>query len=85
MESVWVTILGLGFVLASVFASLMKTEIAILQEINLTITAAILIDAFVVIPFFVPSLMGLAQKFNWRPSNIRRTKHVENNTRQDSN
>ncbi len=80
VEKVWVTILGLGIVLATVFASLLITGIAILQEISLTVTAAILLDVLVVIPFFVPSLMGLAQKFNWWPSRIRRTEQVESST-----
>jgi RND superfamily putative drug exporter len=80
VDKIWVTILGLGLVLATVFASLLITGIAILQEISLTVTAAILLDVLVVIPFFVPSLMGLAQKFNWWPSKIHRTKQAENNT-----
>lgn len=77
VDKVWVTIFGLGLVLATVFASLLITGIAILQEISLTVSAAILLDVLVVIPFFVPSLMGLAQKFNWWPSRIRRTEQVE--------
>jgi RND superfamily putative drug exporter len=79
MDKVWITILGLGLVLATVFASLLITGIAILQEISLTVTAAILLDVLVVIPFFVPSLMGLAQKFNWWPSRIHRTNKAESN------
>ena len=80
IEKVWVTILGLGLVLATVFASLLITNIAILQEISLAVAAAILIDVTVVILFFVPSLMGLAQKFNWWPSKLSRNKKPENNT-----
>jgi RND superfamily putative drug exporter len=72
IDRIWVTILGLGFVLATVFASLLITGIAILQEVSLTVSAAILIDVLVVIPFFVPALMGLAQRFNWWPSRINR-------------
>jgi RND superfamily putative drug exporter len=83
VEKVWITIIGLGLVLATVFASLLITGIAILQEISLTVSAAILIDVLVVIPFFVPSLMGLAQKFNWWPSRIQRTK-TENSTQRNS-
>ena len=67
VEKVWITILGLGLVLATVFASLLITGIAILQEIALAVSAAIVIDVLVVILFFVPSLMGLAQKLNWWP------------------
>ena len=80
IEKVWVTILGLGLVLATVFASLIITNIAILQEISLAVASAILIDVTIVILFFVPSLMGLAQKFNWWPSKISRNKKPENNT-----
>ena len=78
IEKVWVTILGLGLVLATVFASLIITNIAILQEISLAVASAILIDVTFVILLFVPSLMGLAQKFNWWPSKISRNKKPEN-------
>jgi RND superfamily putative drug exporter len=63
-----------------VFASLIITNIAILEEISLAVASAILIDVTIVILFFVPSLMGLAQKFNWWPSKISRNKKPENNT-----
>ena len=81
IEKVWVTILGLGLVLATVFASLLITNIAILQEISLAVAAAILIDVTVVILFFVPSLMGLAQKLNWWPYKLSRNKKPENNNK----
>lgn len=84
LDKVWVTIIGLGFVLSTVFASLLLTGIAILQEISLTVSAAILIDVLVVIPFFVPSLMGLAQKFNWWPSRIHRTQQPQEKKQQNS-
>jgi len=74
IDRVWTTILGLGLVLATVFASLILTGIAILQEISLTVSAAILIDVFIVIPLFVPALMGLAQRYNWWPSRIIRNR-----------
>ena len=80
IEKVWVTIFGLGLVLATVFASLIITNIAILQEIALAVSAAILIDVTIVILLFVPSLMGLAQKFNWWPSKISKNKKPENGT-----
>jgi RND superfamily putative drug exporter len=80
IDKVWVTILGLGLVLATVFMSLLVTNIAILGEIALAVAAAILIDVTVVILFFVPSLMGLAQRFNWWPYRFSRGKKPENNT-----
>jgi RND superfamily putative drug exporter len=73
VEKVWITILGLGLVLATVFASLLITGIAILQEIALAVSAAIVIDVLIVILFFVPSLMGLAQKLNWWPHKTSKT------------
>jgi RND superfamily putative drug exporter len=69
---VWVTVFGLGLVLSSVFGSLLLTGIALLQEISLAVSAAVLIDVAVVILFFVPSLMAIAEKFNWWPSKLRR-------------
>jgi putative drug exporter of the RND superfamily len=78
VEKVWVTILGLGLVLATVFASLLITGIAILQEIALAVSAAIIIDVLVIILFFVPSLMGLAEKLNWWPNKSSKTLPQEN-------
>jgi putative drug exporter of the RND superfamily len=80
IDKVWVTILCLGLVLATVFASLIITNIAILQEISLAVAAAILIDVTIIILFFVPALMGLAQKFNWWPYKLSRNKTPENKT-----
>jgi RND superfamily putative drug exporter len=70
---VWVTIFGLGLILASIFASLLVTGIPVLEEIGLAVGAAVLIDVSVVILFFVPSLMALAERFNWWPSKIGRS------------
>jgi len=67
---VWVTIFSLGLILSSVFGSLLVTGIPIFQEISLAVSAAVLIDVVVVILFFVPSLMALAERFNWWPSKI---------------
>jgi RND superfamily putative drug exporter len=78
IDKVWVTILCLGLVLATVFASLILTNIAILQEISLAVAAAITIDVTIVLLFFVPSLMGLAQKFNWWPYKLSRNRTSEN-------
>jgi alpha-beta hydrolase superfamily lysophospholipase len=48
------------------------------------IAAAILIDVTVVILFFVPALMGMAQKLNWWPYKLSSRKQPENNTEQKS-
>jgi len=78
IDKVWVTILGLGLVLATVFLSLLVTNIAVLAEISLAVAAAILIDVTIVILFFVPSLMGLAQKLNWWPYKLSKNQKTEN-------
>jgi len=79
VQKVWVTILGLGLVLVAVFASLLITGIAMLEEIGTAVAGAILLDVLVIILFFVPALMGLAQQFNWWPSKIgkQRTNGIE--------
>lgn len=66
----WLTILGMGLVLFCVFGSDGITGIPLLQQIGLTVAAALIVDTTIVILFFVPSLMGLAQDFNWWPSKI---------------
>jgi putative drug exporter of the RND superfamily len=83
IDKVWVTILGLGLVLSTVFASLLITGIVILQEFAIAVAAAILIDVTFVILFFVPSLMGLAQKFNWWPYKLSNRKKQEKDTEQN--
>jgi putative drug exporter of the RND superfamily len=80
IEKVWVTVLCLGLVLSIVFGSLFITGIAILQEFSLAVAAAVMLDVTVVLLFFVPSLMGLAQKFNWWPYKLSNRKQQENKT-----
>ncbi len=77
---VGVTVLGLGLILASVFLSLLFTEIPILQEVGLAVATAVLFDTFVVILFAVPALMGLAQRLNWWPTKPKRDKQPNTNT-----
>jgi putative drug exporter of the RND superfamily len=81
IDKIWVTIFSLGLVLSTVFASLLITGIAILQEFAVVVAAAILLDVTVVILFFVPSLMGIAQKFNWWPYKLSKSKQQENKTK----
>jgi putative drug exporter of the RND superfamily len=70
LDKVWVTIFGLGLVLATVFTSLIATRIALLGEIGFVVAAAVLIDVGIVILLFVPALMALAERFNWWPTKI---------------
>jgi putative drug exporter of the RND superfamily len=70
LDKVWVTIFGLGLVLATVFTSLIAPGISLLGEIGFVVAAAVIIDVGVVILFFVPALMALAERFNWWPTKI---------------
>lgn len=67
VDKVWVTILGLGVVLSSVFACLLIARIGIFDELSLAIAIAVLLAITVGMLFFVPALMGLTQKHNWWP------------------
>jgi len=70
LNKVWVTIFGLGLVLATVFTSLIVTRIALLGEIGFVVAAAVMVDVGIVILLFVPALMAMAARFNWWPTNI---------------
>ncbi|HVB12734.1 MAG TPA: MMPL family transporter [Nitrososphaerales archaeon] len=72
INKIWVTLFGLGLILSSVFASLVASGIGLLQEIGVSVASAVMVDVGIVILFFVPSLMAIAQKYNWWPSKIRR-------------
>ncbi len=67
VDKVWTTILGLGLVLAAVFACLLIPGIGIFDELSIAIAIAVLLAITVGILFFVPALMGLTQKLNWWP------------------
>jgi putative drug exporter of the RND superfamily len=70
LDKTWVTIFGLGLVLATIFSSLVATDIALLQEMGFVVAAAVIIDVGIMILFFVPALMGIAERFNWWPSKL---------------
>jgi RND superfamily putative drug exporter len=72
MNKTWITLLGLGLILASVFGALVASGIGLLAEIGVSAASAIMVDVGVVIFLFVPSLMAIAQKYNWWPAKIRR-------------
>jgi RND superfamily putative drug exporter len=72
LTKIWVTLFGLGLILSSVFASLVASGIGLLQEIGVSVASAIMVDVGLVILFFVPSLMAIAQKYNWWPTDLRR-------------
>jgi RND superfamily putative drug exporter len=79
VDKVWVTILGLGLVLAAVFACLLIPRIGIFDELSLAIATAVLLAITVGILFLVPALMGLTQRLNWWPhkrSNVNNKKTI---------
>jgi len=71
MNRTWGTLLGLGLILSSVFGALIISGIGLFQEIGLSAASAIMVDVGVVIFLFVPSLMAIAQKYNWWPGRVR--------------
>ena len=71
MNKTWITLLGLGLILSSVFGSLAASGIGLLAEIGVSAASAIMVDVGVVIFLFVPSLMAIAQKYNWWPGKVR--------------
>ena len=71
MNRTWGTLLGLGLILSSVFGALIISGIGLFQEIGLSAASAIMVDVGVVIFLFVPSLMAIAQKYNWWPGKVR--------------
>ncbi|GEM_PF-4581800 len=71
MNKTWITLLGLGLILSSVFGSLAASGIGLLAEIGVSAALALMVDVGVVIFLFVPSLMAIAQKYNWWPGKVR--------------
>jgi RND superfamily putative drug exporter len=74
---VWVTILGLGLILSSVFVSVAFTGVGLLSEIGLSISSAVMLDVAVNVLFFVPALMAITSKYNWWPSRVVRGRTQE--------
>ncbi len=58
-------ITGAAIILAVAFSTLSISQTTVLQQVGFTVALAALIDAFVIRPFVVPSLMVLAGRYNW--------------------
>jgi len=69
VESTGGVVVALGLILSSVFFSLALTSIELLRQIGVTLGLGILLDTFVGWLAFIPSVMVLAKRFNWWPSN----------------
>jgi RND superfamily putative drug exporter len=71
-ESTAGVITALGLILSSVFFALVLTKIGLLQQMGFTLSLGILTDTFLVWLIFVPSIMVLAKRLNWWPSDPRK-------------
>ena len=58
-----------GLILAGTFAALMALELEALFQVGFTVCLGLLVDAFLVRTFLVPSLAMLLGERNWWPSN----------------
>jgi RND superfamily putative drug exporter len=65
-----------GLILSAVFLSLGLTSIVLLQQIGLTLALGILLDSIIVWLIYVPSIMVVAKRLNWWPSDPRRKRET---------
>ncbi|HWK25608.1 MAG TPA: MMPL family transporter [Solirubrobacter sp.] len=57
-----------GLILAGTFAALMALELEALFQVGFTVTLGLLVDAFIVRIFLVPSIAWLLDDWNWWPN-----------------
>ncbi len=57
-----------GLILAGTFAALMALDLVALFQVGFTVTLGLLVDAFLVRTFLVPSLAMMLGERNWWPS-----------------
>lgn len=72
LEKVGPTIMVLGLLLGGTFLLLLLPNFPLMNEIGFSIGLSVLFDSFLIILFFVPSIMLLAKKWNWWPSKLAR-------------
>jgi RND superfamily putative drug exporter len=68
LEKTGGVITSAGLILAGTFAALMALELEALFQVGLTVALGLLVDAFVVRTFLVPSVAWLLGERNWWPS-----------------
>ncbi len=68
LESTGGVITSAGLILAGTFAALMALELEALFQVGLTVSLGLLVDAFLVRTFLVPSLALILGERNWWPS-----------------
>ena len=59
-----------GLILAGTFAALMALDLEALFQVGFTVSLGLLVDAFLVRTFLVPSLAYLLGERNWWPSRL---------------
>jgi len=61
------TVAAAGLILAGTFASLMALDLEALFQVGFTVALGLIVDAFLVRTFFVPSVALLLGERNWWP------------------
>jgi putative drug exporter of the RND superfamily len=77
LQSTGGVITSAGLILAGTFASLMALDLEALFQVGFTVTLGLLVDAFLVRTFLVPSLALLLGEWNWWPQRINRGVSLE--------
>ena len=77
LQSTGGVITSAGLILAGTFASLMALDLEALFQVGFTVTLGLLVDAFLVRTFLVPSLALLLGERNWWPQRIKRGVSLE--------
>jgi RND superfamily putative drug exporter len=72
LEKTGGVITSAGLILAGTFASLMALDLEALFQVGFTVTLGLLVDAFLVRTFLVPSLALLLGERNWWPQRLKR-------------
>jgi RND superfamily putative drug exporter len=77
LESTGGVITSAGLILAGTFAALMALDLEALFQVGFTVTLGLLVDAFLVRTFLVPSIALLLGERNWWPQHINRGVSLE--------
>src|SRR3954470_16907999 len=77
LQSTGGVITSAGLILAGTFAALMALDLEALFQVGFTVTLGLLVDAFLVRTFLVPSLALLLGEWNWWPQRINRGVSLE--------
>ena len=70
LEKTGGVITSAGLILAGTFAALMALELEALFQVGFTVCLGLLVDAFLVRTFLVPSIAMLLGERNWWPNRL---------------